>query len=161
MSLKSLIKKMNTLAKTNKAELAMVVSMRGTLAERIFEHGKAADGVPLGNYSKGYMTLRKKAGYSSDKKIILQGIDQEPKGTRSNPIKRGTANYSASKQMALDWSVINASNKLGLGFTNEFNADKSHWVEDTYSKPIFESTEDEKKLATIIYQDNVNKILNG
>ena len=142
-------------------EKAVAVAMLQKTSERIFTEGKAADGVSLGDYSDSYMNLRKKAGYPSNDKIVLQGLDRRPKGTRANPNKRGTTKYFSTKQMVHDWKVISNGNTLGLGFKNKFNANKSGWVEETYKKPIFSHTKEEIDLIDKIIDQQVSKIING
>lgn len=109
-------------------ELRIATNMLAITAERIFEKGQDANGASLGDYSDSYMRIRKKTSWGSSTKIILQGVDRDPKGTRRNPNKRGTTKYFPTGQMAMDFSVINTGDSLGLGFKNSFNADKSEWV---------------------------------
>jgi hypothetical protein len=161
MSLERLLRQMTILAKTNRAELAMVNDMLVITTDRIFTNGLDANGSSIGTYSDGYMKLRKKVNYGGSTKVILQGLDGKPKGSRSNPVKRGTVNYQSTGQMFQDFSVINKGKKLGLGFKNSFNAEKSEWVEATYKKSIFKSTKDEASRAVEIFEANVIKILNG
>ena len=137
MSLKSLAKKMNALAKTNKMEVSVATSMLAVTADRIFAQGKSADDSEIGTYSRGYLKTRIKDNYPSSTKVILQ----------------------ATRQMANDWSVISSEDSLGLGFKNQFNADKSGWVEDTYKKPIFKHTSDELKTLDKLLDKGVKKIL--
>ena len=130
---------MNILMKTNKAELAMAVSMQTSTTKRIFEDGKAADGVALGDYSEGYLKTRQKNNWTDSKKIILQ----------------------ATGQMHKDFSVINNGKGLGLGFKNSDNLEKSYLVEATYKKRIFAATDDEVDLSMKLFEKNVKEILNG
>lgn len=130
---------MKVLQKTNKMELAVATSMLAVTSDRIFTQGKDANNSEIGNYSKGYLKQRQKEGYSSSKKVILQ----------------------ATRQMVNDFSVISNSNSLGLGFKNQFNADKSEWVEDTYDKDIFKHTQEEKDTLNKLVDKEVSKILNG
>ena len=137
MSMKSLILKMNALAKTNKLELSVATSMLAVTADRIFAQGKAADNAQIGTYSKGYLKTRVKNNYPSSTKVILQ----------------------ATRQMANDWSVISSGNALGLGFKNQTNADKSEWVESTYDKKIFEHTKDELNTLDKLLDKEIKKVL--
>ena len=114
MSLERLLRQMTILAKTNRAELAMVNDMLVITTDRIFTNGLDANGSSIGTYSDGYMKLRKKVNYGGSTKVILQGLDGKPKGSRSNPVKRGTVNYQSTGQMFQDFSVINKGKKLGL-----------------------------------------------
>lgn len=139
MSLERLLRQMTILAKTNRAELAMVNDMRVITTDRIFTNGLDANGSSIGTYSKGYIKQRQKDNYPNSSKVILQ----------------------ATTQMVNDFSVINDGKKLGLGFKNSFNAEKSEWVEATYKKSIFKSTKDEANRAVEIFEAQVTKILNG
>jgi hypothetical protein len=130
---------MQILAKTNRPELAMVTSMLGTITARIFEQGLDAKGSSIGTYTPAYIKQRQKQNYPNSSKVILQ----------------------ATKQMLSDWSVINTGKKLGLGFKNSFNAEKSEWVEATYKTEIFSSTKDESSLAVKLFDEQVTKIING
>ena len=139
MSLKSLIVKMNALAKTNKLEASVATTMLAITADRIFDQGKDADNSQIGTYSKGYLKTRVKDNYPSSSKVILQ----------------------ATRQMANDWSVINNGEALGLGFKNQFNADKSGWVEEAYDKAIFSHTKDELNILQKVLDKEIKRVLNG
>ena len=75
MSVKSLIKKMNILAKTNKLELSVATTMQAVTNDRIFTQGKAADNSEIGTYSEGYLKTRKRNNWGSSNKVILQGLN--------------------------------------------------------------------------------------
>ena len=139
MSLKSLTKKMNLLAKTNKLELIAATTMQAITADRIFDKGKDSTGGEIGKYSKGYLKQRIKDNYPPSTKVILQ----------------------ATRQMSNDWTVINTGKELGLGFKNSFNADKSEWVEITYNKSIFSHTKDELDTLGKVLDIEIKKLLNG
>lgn len=139
MSLTNLVKRMNVLAKTNVIERTVANSMLATTADRIFGQGKDASNTQIGTYSLGYQKTRIRKGYPNSTNVILQ----------------------ATTQMTNDWSVIQSGQGLGLGFKNQTNADKSGWVEDTYSKKIFAHTEQEKKVINALVQKTVSKIING
>jgi len=130
---------MNALAKTNKMEVSVATSMLAVTADRIFVQGKDADNTEIGTYSPGYLKTRIRKNYPSSNKVILQ----------------------AERQMVNDWSVINTEEALGLGFKNQFNADKSGWVEETYDKPIFKHTQDELDTLQKLLDKEVKRILNG
>jgi len=137
MSMKSLIAKMNALAKTNKMETSVATSMLAVTADRVFDQGKDASDSEIGTYSESYLKTRQKNNYPSSTKVILQ----------------------ATRQMANDWSVISNNNSLGLGFKNQTNADKSGWVEDTYKKPIFKHTKEELNLLQRLLDKEIKRIL--
>ena len=139
MSLKSLIVKMNALAKTNRLEASVATTMLAITADRIFDQGKTSTGEQIGDYSEGYLKTRVKDNYPSSSKVILQ----------------------ATRQMVNDWSVIDNNDSLGLGFKNQFNADKSGWVEITYEKSIFAHTKDELNTLQKVLDKEIKKVLNG
>ncbi len=139
MSLKSLIKKMNRIAKTNEVETFVATNMQAVTADRIFTQGKDASGGQIGLYSAGYIKQRQRDGYPPSRKVVLQ----------------------ATRQMANDWSVISTGNELGLGFKNKANAKKSEWVEDTYKKDIFKHTKEEIKLIDQLIGKKIKQVLNG
>lgn len=159
--MKDLIKKMNDLLRTNKMERIVATTMLAATKERIFDNGKDADGNGLGNYSDGYLAIRRKTSWGGDPKIILQGVDRTPKGTRANPNKRGTTKYKATGQMFQDWSVIPSGDSVGLGFKNKENAEKSEYVEKTYNKKIFSHTKEELELLDKVFQKEIKNILKG
>tara|TARA_R110000782_G_scaffold30274_2_gene75271 strand:+ start:534 stop:974 length:441 start_codon:yes stop_codon:yes gene_type:complete len=146
MSLERTLKRLQILAKTNRAELAMAVSMLGTTTERIFEKGLDASGSSIGTYSAAYMKQRQKDNYPSSTKVILEATTQ----TRN------------------DFSVINDGKKLGLGFKNSSGdkknpgpLEKANFAESTYKKKIFQSTKGEAELAVKVFNEQVTRILNG
>ena len=137
MALKDLLKKMTVLEKTNRMERSVAVGMLTPTADRIFNHGLAANNSPIGKYSLGYLKRRVKEDYSATRDVILQ----------------------FSRQMVNDFSAITGGKQIGLGFKNQVNADKSFWVEGTYKKKIFKSTAKEVKQAGALAQKFVNRLL--
>jgi len=102
--------------------------MLAVTSERIFTKGLAANNAAIGKYSLPYLKTRAKKGFSG-RKVILQ----------------------LTQQMSNDFSVVVEGNKIGLGFKNSFNADKSRFVELTYDKPIFDHTKKETNLLEKTY----------
>ena len=135
--LKPLIAKLNILIKTDKAEKRVITSMLTAIKFRIFTDGKDATGSQIGKYSDGYMKQRQKKNYTSSNKVILQ----------------------ATKSMIGDWSIVSEGNKIGLGFKNSENTKKSFWVEETYSKEIFDQTKDEDDKLALLWDEEVRRIL--
>ena len=117
----------------------MATSMLATTSERIFQKGLDAKNTEIGKYTIPYVKERVKEGYSPSRKVILQN----------------------TRQMVNDFSVITGKESVGLGFKNQFNADKSGYVEDTYNAEIFKHTESEEDLAIKLFNTEVKKIING
>lgn len=135
--MKSLVAKMRALEKTNKFEVSIATSMLAITSDRIFKQGKDADNTPIGNYSKSYLKKRIKSGYPSSRQVILQ----------------------ATRQMVNDFSVISTGSSLGLGFKNQANAEKSEYVESTYSKDIFKHTKSELDSLQGLIDKGIKKAL--
>ena len=139
MSLTSLISRMNVLRDTSRLERMVAVQMLQQVKSRIFDQGKDSNGGQIGNYSDAYMKQRRAKNYPSSTQVILQ----------------------ATGAMLSDFSVVNASDEIGLGFKNSVNSIKAEAVERTYNKDIFKLTDEETKNAHKIVEIEVNKILNG
>lgn len=109
------------------------------MTNRIHMQGKASDGKAIGNYSKGYMKTRDKAGRMEGEKVVI----------------------SLTRQLENDWSVIATPKGYGVGFKNILNYNKSVWVESTYKKKIFALSESETEYVTERLNELVNDALNS
>jgi hypothetical protein len=136
----SLEKELEGLKKILRGDLdrAVFLTAHQLITRRIFDQGKDSKDRAIGEYSEPYVKRRAKAGRGSSKKVILEWTGQ----------------------MRNDFHLIEQGGKFGSGFLNDFNADKSEWVESTYKKDIFEASKKEEKDIEIIYQKEVNRILN-
>jgi hypothetical protein len=117
-----------------KAEQRTYVVLHQKLVERIFQRGLDAGNARIGLYSDGYLKRRQKMNYPASRKVILQ----------------------ATTQMLDDFKVIPDATGWGHGFSNDENANKSRYVEETYNKSIFELTGEEEKFLF----DKLNKEIN-
>jgi len=119
------IQKLDSLFRTNKVDREVLTSMLAVTTNRIFTKGLASSERKIAKkYSDQYIKTRSKERGLSGRKVILQ----------------------FTQQMKNDFSVIVERNLIGLGFKNSFNTEKSHFVEKTYKKDIFEHTKKEEKL---------------
>lgn len=107
------------------------------MTKRIHIDGQAADGGAIGSYSTGYMRTRAKAGRQEGRKVVI----------------------SLTRQLENAWSVEATQKGYGIGFINDFNYNKSQWVEETYKKPIFKMTDTEQAYALEYINDLVNEAL--
>ena len=63
--------------------------------------------------------------------------------------------------MRNDFSVVEDGKKIGLGFKQDVNGDKSYWVEETYKKDIFSHTEDELEKLEEVYGKIIERHISG
>ena len=116
----------------------IAVSLLPVIHDRIHVQGRAADGSQIGLYSQGYMKTRQRLNRGPDRKVIL----------------------SLRRQMENDMSVVAASEKsYGIGFKNAENYRKSQYVENTYKKPIYSLTQDERSLILPIAEKHIHDAL--
>lgn len=151
---------------------------------RIHVEGQATDGGQIGTYSSEYMKVRtgnygnsvkfvkgakkgqiKNAGIFSKKKVQLYGYNQgvfidatkdnkaRPNYNRSNDTK---VIISLTTQLEQDYAVVATEKGYGIGFNNKHNRDKAGWVEETYSKIIFNLSAEEKQYISERLQELVN-----
>lgn len=148
--LNELIRKIKVLNVHSKVTQRVLFSVHTDTDKRIFRNGRDANGSSLGQYSDGYMRTRKKGvlyvrkgvkrniTYPSGRKVILQ----------------------ATTAMNNDYTFLVLQNgNYGSGFNNDFNADKSEWVESTYKKPIFKLTKAEEKSISVRMEKELTKFL--
>lgn len=138
----------------------MVATLNSVLAEqkdRIFNDGKAADNSKIGSYSTKPISISRKNQSRNTGKTYFKGGYKEYKGL----IGKGnnTVNLRNTDQMSMDYTVhVIGKNEYGLGFSNEFNADKAGWSEEKYDKEIFAESADDAKVFDRVFQFELNKI---
>lgn len=115
----------------------VALAMLPMTATRIFEAGLDANGAPIGKYTKGYIRQRRRKGWGSSDKVILQ----------------------LTQEMRNDFQVI-VDGGIGLGFSTKVNGDKSRWVEKTYKKDIFQHTESELEKMEQLYGKIIERHIN-
>lgn len=137
-----LSKKLRGIASPQSVDTLMrtvAVAMLGATKDRIHEDGKKANGTDIGTYTLQYLRKRTKPPYNrtNSRKIIL----------------------SLTGQMENDYKVVPMGNlSYGLGFSNQFNANKAGWNEDRFGK-VYALTKDELKQVNLIVTDWINKQL--
>jgi len=111
-------------------------SLLAVLKDRIHVQGLGSDGQPIGTYTPAYVKYaRKKAGRGADNKVIISLTRQLESGYEIRPIEHGHA--------------------ICLR-TNE-DMEKARWCEETYKKPIFAPTAEERAMLMEIARDFVAK----
>jgi len=137
------IKKLATLAESkDKMAREIAVSMAAEVRERIHEKGKDSSGEQIGTYKASYMRVRKKHKRTSDTKVILSLTTQ-----MEQDFTLGEKNPEPTK----------TATGYGIGWQNEFNADKAKWNEEHFGKKIFELTDKEKEQVLEIANEFIRK----
>jgi hypothetical protein len=108
---------------------------------RIFQQGKAADGSKIGTYSsKPTWISKSRQARNTGKTSFKGGYAEYKKDVGKNP---GYVILRDSDQMYADYGVQGGTGKWGIGFTNQFNANKSGWAEEHFDKEIFKFSDQE------------------
>lgn len=119
--LKELAGRMLTLQEADSLLREISTTMLAITRERIHEAGLNANGSSIGEYSDRYLKLRESNNLGSDRQVKL----------------------FFTGQMQNDYSVVDISDtEYGLGFQNQFNAEKADWAEDKFGK-IYALTDSE------------------
>ena len=107
---------------------------------RVHVDGNDSDNQPIGNYSDPYLKVRQGVKYNrtADPKVIL----------------------SLTRQMENDLSVIDLDSGYGIGYKNEFNYQKSQWLEEKYKKNIFQLSKNEIDLLDEVALNHVKNAIN-
>lgn len=133
---------LNTVALTltelqrDKMTRLQAVSLMAVMRERIHTQGKDSSGAPIGTYTPAYMRTRIKAKRGTNTKVIL----------------------SLTRAMEDSYEVYPIANGYGIGFNTMENMQKARWCEDTYKKPIFAPTAEERALVKQIADDFITKV---
>lgn len=133
---------LNTVALTltelqkDKMTRLQAVSLMAVMRERIHVQGKDSSGAPIGTYTPAYMRTRVKAKRGTSTKVIL----------------------SLTRAMEDSYEVYPIAKGYGIGFNTMENMQKARWCEDTYKKPIFAPTAEERALVKQIADDFITKV---
>ncbi|MDR2085755.1 MAG: hypothetical protein LBP72_01115 [Dysgonamonadaceae bacterium] len=154
-------------------------SLKAEIKNRIHIEGKAADGSKIGTYSKGYMKVRtgiypntsyvpeynvSKKGKVSKKRNKTAGEQKDdgvftkvPRAGQPRPVynrKNETdVILSLTRQMEKDMDAtlpIKIEGGYGIGFSNDFNYDKSQWNDKRYGKTVYDLTDEEERIMNEI-----------
>lgn len=113
-------------------------SLLAVLRERIHVQGLDSNMSPIGTYTPAYVRYtRAKAGRGVDNKVIL----------------------SLTRQMENGYKLEAIENGYGIGFTALEDFQKAKWCEETYQKPIFAPTAEERALCKQIADEYIAKHL--
>jgi hypothetical protein len=115
-------------------------SLLAIMRDRIHVQGKDSNGSQIGTYTPAYIKYtRAKSGRGTDNKVIL----------------------SLTRQMENGYELYKLDNGTGIGFTTQEDMQKARWCEQTYQKPIFAPTAEEKAMVMQIADNFIAKHLHG
>jgi hypothetical protein len=122
---------------------------------RIFEKGLAADGSKIGTYSTVTASISKKRqARATGKTYFKGGYSEYKRDVGKNP---GYVILRDSDQMYADYSVQGSNGNWGIGFTNQFNANKSGWNEEHFNKDIFKLNDNEAQIFKNVMLEAIKK----
>lgn len=152
-----LIVQLNKMIVSDRAGLAAVNSVLAQQKKRIFQQGKDSSNGKIGSYSTEPISISKKNQARQTGKTYFKGGYRQYKSL----IGKGanTVNLRNTDQMMMDLgTTVVSKGKYGIGFSNQFNADKAEWNEERYDKKIFETTTQEDNTFARVYEFEINKI---
>ncbi len=176
----SLIGKMQQLQDRDKLLRAVATNVLKTMKTRIHRDGIAADGSQIGTYSPGYMKVRtgnfknaKKTGSRKNSGTFTESVIRlnretgvftgEEKVGKKRPRYNRTGDTkvicSLTRNMENDIKILPTTDGYGIGYSNDVNAEKVGWLENTYEKPIFTIGESERTVITETIQTYINEEL--
>jgi hypothetical protein len=153
----ALINHVNAMIRDKRAGIAAVNSVLAAQKKRIFQDGKASNESKIGTYSTTPISISKKSQAKQTGKTYFKGGYRQYKSI----LGKGASfvNLRNTDQMMMDLSTqLVAVNQFGIGFNNEFNAEKMEWMEEKYGKKISDTTNKEDDLFVKVYEFEINKI---
>jgi hypothetical protein len=152
------ISELNLLKRSDRGMRIALSTVLARQKQRIFNRGQAANSQKIGSYStKPASISRKNQARSTGKTYFAGGYAEYKRAIGKNP---GFVNLRNTDQMMIDYGVeILGNNTYGLGFSNDFNFDKSQWMEEKYRKDIFDETKQEGELMEKILIAELNRIM--
>ena len=126
------------LSKVHSDELTrtQAYSLMAVMKDRIHVQGKDSNGNQIGTYTPAYVKYKRmRKGRGTDNKVILSLTRQMESGYKPEAIENGYA----------------------ICFRTAEDMQKARWCEETYEKPIFAPTAEEKAMVIAIAQDYISK----
>lgn len=137
----------------------MRVALSSVLAihkPRIFQSGQDANKSKIGKYSTKPISISRKNQARNTGKTYFPGGYAEYKSAIG---KGGDVNFRNTDQMQMDYGIIQNGNEFGFGFQNNFNFEKSQWLQDKYGKDVFDLSEQELNVLGDVHLAEVEKML--
>ena len=111
-------------------------SLLAVMKDRIHVQGKDSNGTPIGTYTPAYIKyVRQKEGRGVDNKVIL----------------------SLTRQLESGYQIEQIPNGYAITLRTSEDMQKARWCEETYRKPIFAPTAEERAMVIQIANDYIAK----
>lgn len=152
-----LISDINKLLRNDRVMIAATNSVLVEQKKRIFQQGKASNEQRIGSYSTDPISIARKNQARNTGKTYFKGGYKQYKGLTGKG--NSFVNLRNTDQMMMDLSTfVLGKNEYGIGFNNDFNAEKRDWMEDKYRKDIFATTAKEDNLFEKVIEFELSKI---
>lgn len=153
-----LIADINNLLNDERALIAAANSVFAAQRDRIFNQGKATDGSKIGTYGTKTISISRSRQARQTGKTYFKGGYREYKSLTGK--EAAFVNLQDTGQMMMDLGTdILGRGEVGIGFSNQFNADKSVWAKEKYNKEIFHTSESEDDLFDKVIQFELDRKL--
>lgn len=151
-----LIDDVNRMINNDRVMVAAVNTVLSAQKKRIFQDGKTADEAQIGTYSTNPISISKKNQAKNTGKTYFKGGYREYKSLTGKNASYVTLWNTGQMMQDLSTQIVGPK-EYGIGFTNEFNADKAEWNEGKYKKDIFSTTEKEDELFLQVVDFELNR----
>lgn len=152
-----ILSEVNAMLQADRIMIPAVNSLLAVQRKRIFQDGKATNNQKIGTYSTNPISISKSKQSRNTGKTYFKGGYRQYKsltGKGSNYV-----NLRNTDQMRMDLcTMIVGRHEYGIGFSNQFNKDKSEWNEEHFKKLIFETTDQEDDLVMKVIEFELNKL---
>ena len=152
-----LISDVNKMLGMERAMIAATNTVMVAQKKRIFENGNDASGSKIGTYSTKKMYMSKSRQAKNTGKTKFEGGYREYKSLTGKESSFVNLWDTGQMRMDLGTTVISRS-EYGIGFSNDFNADKAEWNEERFDKEIFITSDEEDELFVKVIEFELDKI---
>lgn len=175
--------KLNRLSKVeiDKISRTAALTLQANIANRVFQDGQASNEGLIGNYSTkptlvgaksffkkttgnklfGSKAKRKKLQWvttkSGKKLAILPGGYAAIRALQGRQVSK--VDLHMTGKLMNEWSIAARKGRYFLGFRGEYGKDISLRMERKYKKPIFNSSDTERKQIKSIFEGGINLVL--
>ena len=152
-----LIADINRMLSNERVMIGAVNSVLASQKKRIFEQGKASDESKIGTYGTKPISISRSRQARQTGKTRFPGGYREYKSLTGKESSFVNLQDTGQMMMDLGTSVVGLG-EYGIGFSNDFNGDKSEWNEKKYKKEIFASTDKEDDLFIKVVEFELERI---
>ncbi len=154
----NILNDINALRRNDRAVRIALTSVLAVQKQRIFNRGQDANASRIGTYSRKPASISRKSQARSTGHTYFPGGYAQYKSEIGK--NSGFVNLRNTDQMMMDYTFqVIGVDTYGFGFNNDFNYDKSQWMEDKYNKNIFDESDSEGNLMETILTRELERYL--